>query len=77
MNVLGSRHGIYGLGQEFLRYRPTVDYAFTPQGLAVSIGLVVGMLGLFLVVTTLMLRGQALVPVKDPRLNESLGFENA
>ena len=42
----------------------------------VDLALVVGLLGLFGAVTTHRLGRQALVPVQDPRLGESLAFEN-
>ncbi len=57
-----------------------VGPAFTPDG--VSLGLIdlscfVGMGGLFFFVIALRLRKRALVPIGDPRLAESLAFENA
>jgi hypothetical protein len=36
----------------------------------------VGMAGLFVAATAIHLRGRSLVPIKDPRIEESLAFEN-
>ena len=47
-----------------------------PAALATVIGLLIAMGGLFLANTAWLLKGAALVPVRDPRLNESLSFHN-
>ena len=47
-----------------------------PAALATVVGLLVAMGGLYLVSTAWFLSKAALVPVKDPRLNESLSFHN-
>jgi len=56
-----------------------VKPALSPDGFAISlldITLAFGMLGLFVAALAFVLRRHALIPVKDPRLRESLAFEN-
>ena len=48
-----------------------------PAAIAVVVGLLIAMGGLFVANTARLLQGPALVPVKDPRLNESLSFHNS
>ncbi len=47
-----------------------------PAAIAMVVGLLIAMGGLFVANTAWLLQGAALVPVKDPRLNESLSFHN-
>lgn len=60
-----------------------VDGAGSPAGnpglhpTLFDLGCLVGVVGLFLAVLGTRLRGRPLVPIKDPRLGESLAFENA
>ncbi len=69
--------------------RPTDPYHFVsaaankllwmplrPSAIEIDLLCLVGMGGLFLASVLFMLRGRALLPVKDPRLAESLAFEN-
>lgn len=72
-----SNQNIYQLNQNFADFSPVVAYPLTATPIIVTVSLVIGMGGLYLVSTALMLRGSALVPLKDPRLPESLAFENA
>jgi hypothetical protein len=74
--LLESRESVYQLSaanQQFLEY---VNAPLTPAAIATVLGLLLFMGGLFLASTAWLLKGAALVPVKDPRLNESLSFHN-
>ncbi len=53
-----------------------VNAPLQPAAIATVVGLLIAMGGLFLANTAWLLKGAALVPVKDPRLNESLSFHN-
>ena len=53
-----------------------VNAPLTAASIATVVGLVVGMGGLYLASTAWFLNGAALVPLKDPRLNEALNFHN-
>jgi uncharacterized membrane protein YpjA len=56
-----------------------VKPALSPEGFAFSlldVSLGVGMVGLFVAALAFVLRRHPLIPVKDPRLAESLAFEN-
>ena len=55
---------------------PNIRGALEPASLAVTGGLLLGMGGLLLASTAWLLAGVPLVPVADPRLQESLTFEN-
>jgi hypothetical protein len=55
---------------------PNVSSALEPAGLAVMLGLLLGMGGLFLASTAWLLAAAPLVSVADPRLAESLTFKN-
>ena len=54
---------------------PSVDSLRVPLHLA-DLTTMVGLGGLFVAATAVHLRGRSLVPVKDPRIEESLAFEN-
>ncbi len=51
--------------------------SFHAAGLSMNILCLIGVGGLFVASTMYMLKGRPLMPVRDPRLPESLGFENA
>ena len=56
-----------------------VKPALSPEAFSISlldVSLGVGMVGLFVAALAFVLRRHALIPVKDPRLAESLAFEN-
>ena len=70
--------GIYGLNPVHSSFMNEITYAiYQPQAWFVTLGLVVGMGGLYLAATVYFLKSAALVPLKDPRLPESIAFENA
>ena len=56
---------------------PAVSATLGPLPLAIVAGLSLGMGGLLLANTARLLRAGPMVPVADPRLSESLAFENA
>ena len=74
--LLASNQSVYRLADRHADFMVTVGSAFTPTALAIVFGLTIGMGGLLLVNTARLLQGAALVPVRDPRLGESLTFEN-
>ena len=74
--VLASRHSVYTLAAAHADFMTQVRLPLEASSLAVVLGLVVGMGGLYLANTARLLRGAALIPVEDPRLQESLAFEN-
>ena len=53
-----------------------VNFPLTPGPLLITALCFVGFGGLYVFSTMLALRGKSLVPTRDPRLNESLAFEN-
>jgi hypothetical protein len=53
-----------------------VNYPLQPLPLVITLLCFLGIGGLFVFSTMLALRGKSLVPTRDPRLNESLAFEN-
>jgi hypothetical protein len=69
--------GIYALGTLYQDMMPTVTFSLTePKAWVVTIAVFAGMAGLFVASTMFLLKGAALVPLKDPRLPESVSFEN-
>ena len=62
---------------EYAWFENVVNTPLTSGPVLLTLSLFVGIGGLYLVSTALMLRGPALIPVNDPRLPESLAFENA
>ena len=73
--ILASPQSVYQLSQG----SPWVDFVnapLQPAAIAIVAGLLIAIGGLFVANTAWLLRGAALVPVKDPRLNESLNFHN-
>lgn len=76
-HLLASNQSVYELAEQHAGFMHSVMAPLEPASLAMVIGLTVGMGGLYLANTARLLRGAALVPVQDPRLDESLAFENA
>ena len=69
--------GIYALSDKYASFMSTVSFSLTdPKAWVVTVGLFVGMAGLYVASTMYLLKGAALVPLKDPRLPESVSFEN-
>jgi hypothetical protein len=73
--VLESQQSVYQLSADSALL-DAVKVPLQPAAIATVVGLLVAMGGLFLANTARLLRGAALIPVKDPRLNESLSFHN-
>jgi hypothetical protein len=74
--LLASNQSVYRLAERHADFMTTVGSAFTPASLAIALGLTIGIGGLLLINTARLLQGAVLVPVQDPRLVESLAFEN-
>jgi hypothetical protein len=74
--LLESPQSVYQLAGTQADFLGVIVAPLKPAAIAAIIGLLVAMGGLYLVSTAWLLRGAALVPVKDPRLNESLSFHN-
>jgi len=73
--ILQSPQAVYQLSQDSA-LTAAVNGPLQPAAIATVVGLLIAMGGLFLANTAWLLNGAALVPVKDPRLNESLNFHN-
>ena len=73
--ILQSQQSVYQLSQGSALI-DAVKAPLQPAAIATVVGLLIAMGGLFLANTAWLLKGAALVPVKDPRLNESLNFHN-
>ena len=74
--ILQSQQAVYQLSPQGSAFMYLVETPLRPAAIATVVGLLVAMGGLFMANTAWLLRGAALVPVKDPRLNESLNFHN-
>ena len=74
--LIESTHNVYALKSEHAAFAERIGFAFEPRPVLVTVGCLVGIAGLYIFSTMLALRGKALVPVRDPRLPESLKFEN-
>jgi hypothetical protein len=74
--IVASSHDIYHINPAYSSFMTDVSFPFQPLSVVVSVLCFVGFAGLFVFGTMMALRGAALVPVKDPRLPESLAFEN-
>ncbi len=74
--ILASPQSVYQLSPGSESLLRDVQGPLQPAAIAIVVGLLIAMGGLFVANTAWLLRGAALVPVKDPRLNESLNFHN-
>ena len=74
--LVASNHDIYHINPAYQDFMKDVAFPFEPQSVIVSVLCFVGIAGLFVFSTMMALRGAPLVPMKDPRLPESLAFEN-
>ncbi len=74
--LLESPQSVYRLAPAQAEFMNVIVAPLRPAALATVVGLLVAMGGLYLVSTAWFLGKAALVPVKDPRLNESLSFHN-
>jgi hypothetical protein len=72
-----SNHDIYHVAAQHEGFMQEQMYlAFKPGNVTVTVLIFVGMAGLFVFSTMLNLRRKSLIPTRDPRLGESLAFEN-
>jgi hypothetical protein len=74
--VVESRHNIYALKPGLEEFAQQVSFPLHAETLLVTALCFIGIGGLYLFSTMLALRSKPLVPLKDPRLEESLAFEN-
>jgi hypothetical protein len=74
--ILESPQSIYQLSENSASLANFVNAPLQPLAIATVIGLLLFMGGLFLALTAWLLSGAALIPLKDPRLDESLNFHN-
>jgi hypothetical protein len=70
--------GIYVLSGRYQDFATTLSFPLSdPKAWIVTVSLFIGMAGLYVASTMFFLKGASLVPLKDPRLPESISFENA
>jgi hypothetical protein len=75
--LVKSNREIYEVADQHKTFlADSIYFAFKPENLTITILCFVGMAGLFVFATVLNLRQRSLVPTHDPRLPESLAFEN-
>jgi hypothetical protein len=74
--LLAGSPSVYELPPQNAQFAAIVAAPLQPVALGVVLALVAGMGGLYLLSLTRLLGSAALVPVGDPRLDESLAFEN-
>jgi hypothetical protein len=74
--LLASNQSVYQVADHHAGFVQALYLPLEPRSLAVLLGLVVGMGGLYLASTAWLLRRAALVPLADPRLAEAMSFEN-
>jgi hypothetical protein len=74
--ILQSQQSVYQLRVGSVLTIDALTAPLQPAAIATVVGLLIAMGGLYLANTARLLNGAALVPVKDPRLNESLNFHN-
>ncbi|MGO9114678.1 MAG: hypothetical protein ACLP9L_36135 [Thermoguttaceae bacterium] len=74
--LLESQQSVYRLAATQSDFIDAIVAPLQPAAIATVIGLLIAMGGLFLANTAWLLKGAALVPVRDSRLNESLSFHN-
>ena len=76
--LLNSPQDIYHVKPHVRRtsFDSQINFPPAPAAIAITVRCFVGIGGIYIFSTMLTLRGKALVPTKDPRLEESLAFEN-
>ncbi len=74
--LVGGTRDIYTLNPAHASFMEQITYPLQALPVLVTILCFIGIGGLYIFSTMLALRGQPLVPLKDPRLAESLAFEN-
>jgi hypothetical protein len=75
--LLESQQSVYQLSPACQAFVESVKAPLAPAAIATVAGLLLFMGGLYAANTARLLSGARLVPVKDPRLDESLSFHNA
>lgn len=75
--LLQSQQSVYQLSPMCRPFMEKVTAPLTPAAIATVVGLLVFMGGLYVANTAWLLGRARLLPVKDPRLDESLSFHNA
>jgi hypothetical protein len=74
--MLESQQSVYQLSENSASFMNFVNAPLQPAAIATVIGLLLFMGGLFIATTAWLLNRAALMPLKDPRLDESLNFHN-
>jgi len=75
--ILLDRHNVHALRPEFNAFYHQIRFPFEPLNLLITALCFIGIGGLFICFTLYSLKGKPLVPTQDPRLKESLAYENA
>jgi hypothetical protein len=76
-HLLASNQSVYQVAERHADFMAAVKAPLEAPSLLVLVALVLGMGGLYVANTARALRTASLVPLQDPRLNESLAFENS
>ena len=74
--LVGGTRDIYTLNPMHAAFVERINFPLQPMSVLITVLCFIGMAGLYVFSTMMFLRGTALVPLKDPRLMESLSFEN-
>jgi hypothetical protein len=74
--LIDSTHNIYQISATHAAFSEAIEAPLRASSLLVTVLCFIGIGGIYLFSTMLALRNKALVPLKDPRLPESLAFEN-
>jgi hypothetical protein len=74
--LVGGTRDIYTLNPMHAAFIEKINFPLQPLPVLVTALCFIGIGGLYVFTTMLALRGTSLVPLKDPRLMESLTFEN-
>jgi hypothetical protein len=74
--LLASPQAVYQVAAQHQAFMRVVEAPLELKSVAIVLGMVLWMGGLYLINTARLLRKAVLVPVQDPRLAESLAFEN-
>jgi hypothetical protein len=74
--LVGGTRDIYTLNPLHAAFMERINFPLQPMSVLVTVLCFIGFSGLYVFSTMMALRGVPLVPLKDPRLVESLSFEN-
>ena len=74
--LVKGTNNIYEVNGGHEAFVQAINYPFEMKSIFLTILCFVGVGGLYLFSTMLAMRNKSLVPTRDPRLNESLAFEN-